>query len=237
MILTKKHLDRRTMLKGMGVTMALPLLEAMVPARAARAQSTAGRVRFIAIEVPHGSAGSTAYGIKTNMWAPAGVGRDFDLSQTILSPLEQYKQDLTIVSNADCRNAEAFAPPEIGGDHFRSAAVFLTQSHPKQTQGSDLYAGTSIDQLYAKRFGQDMGDAKTDDVVAKTPNAAIKKPDASGKSTNVLEVRVGADKVDYVVNGTVVGSSPKTGLATDGMWGARVNHLLDVNIDDIGTGK
>ncbi|HTM31640.1 MAG TPA: hypothetical protein VL263_10055 [Vicinamibacterales bacterium] len=82
-----------------------------------------------------------------------------------------------------------------------------------------------------------MGDAKTDDVVAKTPNAAIKKPDASGKSTNVLEVRVGADKVDYVVNGTVVGSSPKTGLATDGMWGARVNHLLDVNIDDIGTGK
>jgi hypothetical protein len=156
MILTKKPLDRRTMLKGMGVTMALPLLEAMVPARAARAQSTAGRVRFVAIEVPHGSAGSTGYGIKTNMWAPAGMGRDFELSQTILSPLEPFKQDLTIVSNTDCRNAEAFAPPEIGGDHFRSAAVFLTQSHPKQTQGSDLYAGTSIDQLYAKRFGQEM---------------------------------------------------------------------------------
>ena len=87
--------------------------------------------------------------------------------------------------------------------------------------------------LVKKRIGDD----KTDNVVAKTPNAAIKKPDASVKSTNVLEVRVGADKVDYVVNGTVVGSSPKTGLATDGMWGARVNHLLDVNIDDIGTGK
>jgi hypothetical protein len=81
------------------------------------------------------------------------------------------------------------------------------------------------------------GDDKTDNVVAKTPNAAIKKPDASGKSTNTLEVRVAADKVDYVVNGTVVGSSPKTGLATDGVWGIRVNHLLNVNVDDIGVGK
>jgi hypothetical protein len=81
------------------------------------------------------------------------------------------------------------------------------------------------------------GDAKTDDVVAKTPNAAIKKPEAGGKSTNVLEVRVAADEVDYVVNGTVVGSSPKAGLSTDGIWGIRVNHLLDVNIDEIGVGK
>jgi hypothetical protein len=143
-------------LKGMGVTIALPLLEAMVPVRAARAQAASGRVRFVCIEVPHGSAGSTAYGLKTNMWSPAATGRDFDLSQTILSPLERFKSDLTIVSNTDCRNAEAFSAPEIGGDHFRSAAVFLTQAHPKQTQGSDLYAGTSIDQLYAQRFGQDM---------------------------------------------------------------------------------
>jgi hypothetical protein len=79
-----------------------------------------------------------------------------------------------------------------------------------------------------------VGDAKTDNVVAKTPHAAIKKPEANGKSTNVLEVRVLADKVDYVVNGTVVGSSPKAGLTTDGIWGIRVNHLLNVMIDDIG---
>jgi hypothetical protein len=78
------------------------------------------------------------------------------------------------------------------------------------------------------------GDAKTDDVMAKTPHAAIKKPDATGKSINVLEVRVLADKVDYAVNGTVVGSSPKAGLTTDGTWGIRVNHLLNVSIDDIG---
>jgi hypothetical protein len=79
-----------------------------------------------------------------------------------------------------------------------------------------------------------VGDAKTDNVVAKTPHAAIKKPEANGKSTNVLEVRVLADKVDYVVNGTVVGSSPKAGTTTDGIWGMRVNHLLDVTIDEIG---
>jgi hypothetical protein len=61
---------------------------------------------------------------------------------------------MTIVSNTDVRMAEALNLPEIGGDHFRSSAVFLTQSHPKQTNGSDLWAGTSLDQLYAKRHGQ-----------------------------------------------------------------------------------
>jgi hypothetical protein len=79
-----------------------------------------------------------------------------------------------------------------------------------------------------------VGDAKTDTVVAKTPHASIKKPEANGTSTNVLEVRVLADKVDYVVNGAVVGSSPKAGMTTDGIWGIRVNHLLDVTIDEIG---
>ena len=77
-------------------------------------------------------------GIKKNLWAPAGVGRDFDLSPTSLTPLEPFRDYLTIVSNTDVRNAEAFTAPEIGGDHFRSSAVFLTQTHPKQTQGSDV---------------------------------------------------------------------------------------------------
>jgi hypothetical protein len=76
----------------------------------------------------------------------------------------------------------------------------------------------------------------TKDVGPKTPNAAVKKPDASGKSTNALEVRVGADKIDYVVNGTVVHSTPKTGLTanTDGIYGIRVNHLLEVHVDGFG---
>ena len=71
-----------------------------------------------------------------------------------LKALEPYRDYLTVVSNTDVRMAEAFALPEIGGDHFRSSAVFLTQSHPKQTQGSDIWCGTSMDQMYAQRFGQ-----------------------------------------------------------------------------------
>jgi hypothetical protein len=153
---TKRHLSRRTMLKGLGVTLGLPLLDAMVPAGTAWAKTAAGSVRFICIEVPHGSAGATSYGLTNHLWSPSTVGREFDLASTILAPLEPFRQHVTIVSNTDCKNAEAFVPPEIGGDHFRSAAVFLTQAHPKQTQGSDLHAGTSIDQLYAKRFGQEM---------------------------------------------------------------------------------
>jgi len=153
MYLTNRHLSRRTVLRGMGATVALPLLEAMIPAR--RAAAAGRKVRLVAIEMVHGSAGSTALGIKKNLWAPAAVGGEFDLSPTSLAPLEPFRDYLTIVSNADVRNAEAFTAPEIGGDHFRSSAVFLTQVHPKQTQGSDVHAGTSLDQIYANRFGQD----------------------------------------------------------------------------------
>jgi hypothetical protein len=83
------------------------------------------------------------------------------------------------------------------------------------------------------------GDGKTDNVSPKTPSDAVKKPDESGKSTNELEVRVGADKIDYVVNGQVVTSTPKTGVTakTDGIWGIRVNHQLEVEIDKIGVSK
>ena len=76
--------------------------------------------------------------------------------------------------------------------------------------------------------------ADTKTLTPKTPNAAIVKLDANGKATNTIEVRVAADKIDYVVNGMVVGSSPKTGINTDGIWGLRVNHALpDVSITDL----
>jgi hypothetical protein len=76
------------------------------------------------------------------------------------------------------------------------------------------------------------------DVLPKTPNEAVKKPGADGKSTNALEVRVGADKTDYVVNGTVVGSTPKAqGPKTDGVYGIRVNHLLEVHVDGLSAAK
>jgi hypothetical protein len=154
--LSNKHISRRAVLKGMGVTVALPFLDAMVPARSVFASTAAApKTRLSCIEMVHGSAGSTQIGIAKNLWAPAQVGRDFDLSPSSLAPLAPFKEYLTVVSNTDVRNAEAFKAPEIGGDHFRSSAVFLTQSHPKQTQGSDVHAGTSIDQIYAQKYGQD----------------------------------------------------------------------------------
>ena len=151
--ITRTHLPRRTVLKGVGVTIALPWLDAMIPARTRLEAASPRKVRFAAIEMVHGAAGATAFGAKQNLWSPAAAGSGFDLSPTSLSSLEPYRDYLTIVSNTDVRNAEAFAPPEIGGDHFRSAAVFLTQAHPHQTQGSDVKAGISIDQVYANHIG------------------------------------------------------------------------------------
>jgi hypothetical protein len=156
MILTNRHLSRRAVLKGAGATLALPVLEAMLPARTVFGAAAANtKIRLVAIEMVHGAAGSAALGIKKNLWAPADVGRGFNLSGTSLASLEPFRDAVTIVSNSDVRNAEAFTAPEIGGDHFRSSAVFLTQMHPKQTQGSDVRAGTSLDQIYAQKFGQD----------------------------------------------------------------------------------
>jgi Protein of unknown function (DUF1552) len=156
MYLTKKHVSRRTVLRGVGATIALPFLDAMVPARTLLAKTAAaGRTRLSCIEMVHGAAGSTTFGLAKNMWSPAAVGRAFDLTPSSLSPLEPLRDYVTIVSNTDVRNAEAFEAKEIGGDHFRSSATFLTQAHPRQTEGSDVYVGTSMDQLYAQRFGQD----------------------------------------------------------------------------------
>ena len=79
--------------------------------------------------------------------------------------------------------------------------------------------------------------SSTSDVAGRIPNEAVKKPDASGKSTNALEVRVSADKIDFAVNGAVVHSMPKSGLRTDGIYGIRINHLLEVHIDGFGVSK
>lgn len=155
MYLIGKHLPRRTILKGMGVSLALPMLEAMLPAGTARAQTSVGKVRLACLEMVHGSAGTCVAGAKHNLWIPVGVGRSFDLTQSSLSPLEPWRDWLTVVSNTDVRMAEAFELQEVGADHFRSSAVFLTQARPRQTMGSDVHVGASLDQLYAKRFGQD----------------------------------------------------------------------------------
>jgi hypothetical protein len=140
----------------MGVSMAMPLLDAMIPAHALPAQAAmASPTRLAAIEMVHGSAGATKVGIERNLWSPTAAGSDFDLTPTSLLPLDPMREHLTIISNTAVRNAEAFTLGETGGDHFRASATFLTQAHPKQTEGSDVYVGTSMDQLYAQQFGQE----------------------------------------------------------------------------------
>jgi len=159
MFLTRKHMSRRTALKGLGATISLPLLDAMIPAHAAfgstAAGRAAGRTRLVCIEQVHGAAGCSEFGMAQNLWNPAATGRDFDLSPGALKPLEPFRDYLTIVSNTDTRMAEAFAQAEVGGDHFRSSAVMYTHCRPKLTEGSDVRVGTSMDQLYAQKFGQD----------------------------------------------------------------------------------
>ena len=154
--ITGKHIPRRTFLRGVGATVALPFLDAMVPAGRAYAKTRAAdRTRLICIEEVHGLAGCNNWAATKFLFAPQQTGPNFTLvPDNPLSTLEAHRDHMTIISNTDCRNAEAFSLPEIGGDHFRSTAVFLTQSKPKQTQGSDIWAGTSIDQIYAKKFGQ-----------------------------------------------------------------------------------
>ncbi len=157
--LSGKHISRRTLLKGAGAAIGLPLLDAMVPAgrlwASTPAARAADRTRLVCIEQVHGAAGCNDWGATQNLWSPAETGRDFDLSPSSLRPLEPFRKHLTIVSDTDARMADAYAPSEIGGDHFRTSAVFLTQAHPKQTEGSDVRVGTSMDQLYVQRFGQD----------------------------------------------------------------------------------
>jgi len=156
--ITGKHISRREVLRGLGGTIALPFLDAMVPAGRVWSKSAKAAAddptRLVCIEMVHGSAGSNEWGASQNLWSPATTGPDFDLSPTSLAPLEPFQDYLTIISNTDVQEAEAVIPKEIGGDHFRSSAVFLTQAHPKQTESSDVVVGTSLDQLYATRFGQ-----------------------------------------------------------------------------------
>ena len=159
MFVTGKHMSRRTALRGLGATIALPLLDSMIPARGVFAKTAAGeaagRTRLVCIEQVHGAAGCSEYGATQHFWNPAVTGRGFDLSKSSLSSLEPFRKHLTIVSNTDTRMAEASTAAEVGGDHFRSSAVMYTHVRPKLTEGSDVRVGTSMDQLYVRKFGQD----------------------------------------------------------------------------------
>ena len=156
--ITGKHIHRRTFLRGMGASVALPFLDSMIPAGRPWRDPTRelSGTRLVCIEESMGVAGANDWGAAQSLFGPARLGRDFELiPASQLKPLEEFRDYLTIISNTDCRGAEPFVPKEIGGDHDRSTAVFLTQAHPKQTQGSDIYVGVSLDQIHAQRYGQD----------------------------------------------------------------------------------
>lgn len=155
MFITRKHISRRTVLRGMGAALALPFLESMVPAQTALGRTAAvARPRFCAIEIVHGAAGSARPGQKLHYWSPEKDGADFAFTPTLAS-LKPYREYVTIVSNTDLDGARAWTPKEEGADHTRASAVFLTAAHPKMTEGADFECGPSIDQLYARKFGQD----------------------------------------------------------------------------------
>jgi hypothetical protein len=137
MIVTKKALSRRTVLRGMGAAVALPLLDAMIPAMAA----TAGPVRRLGV-VYHPN------GVIYDQWLPAGVGADFKLSPT-LSPLQPFRDQLIVVTGLASDQAEALG--DGGGDHSRASGTYLTGVHVRKSD-SVVKNGISMDQIAAKAF-------------------------------------------------------------------------------------
>ena len=136
MIITKKAIPRRTVLRGLGVTMALPLLDGMVPALSALAQTPAApRPRFGFVYVPHGSI--------MREWTPTQEGRNFEFS-TILKPLESFRDKLTVLTNLSNYGENG---------HSVSSAMWLSGTFP--AKGSNLKLGTTIDQIVAKQIGRD----------------------------------------------------------------------------------
>ncbi len=144
MIITKHSLPRRTFLRGVGASLALPLLDSMVPAFAAVRSSAAK-------PVPRLFTGYVPNGVIMDQWTPAAEGALTDLPAT-LQPLTPFQDKLLIVSGL--ADAPAFPLPGEGtGDHVRAAATFLTGVHPKKTDGPDIRGGTSMDQIAAGVLG------------------------------------------------------------------------------------
>ena len=146
MIITKHSLPRRTFLRGVGASLALPLLDSMVPAFAA-VRNTAAK------PVPRLFTGYVPNGVIMDQWTPPTEGFLTDLPAT-LQPLTPFKDKLLVVSGL--ADAPAFPLPGEGtGDHVRAAATFLTGVHPKKTDGPDIRGGTSMDQIAARALGNE----------------------------------------------------------------------------------
>ena len=141
MFISKKHLPRRTFLRGMGVTLALPLLDSMLPAQTLLRKTAAkGAPRLGFVYIPHGAI--------MDKWTPATEGKDFAITP-ILKPLEPFKDKLNVISGLGHRAADSTAV------HSLSPTTWLSGVRPKPTQGVDAYAGVTADQIAAARIGQD----------------------------------------------------------------------------------
>ncbi len=142
MMITKMALPRRTFLRGMGATVALPLLDAMVPALSAMATTAATPVRRLSfVYIPMGMNAVT--------WTPPGEGRITELSPS-LAPLTPYLDHLTVVTNLEVKNAAV-----TGGNHATAGSAFLSCARAKRTEGSDYELGTTVDQIAARQIGHD----------------------------------------------------------------------------------
>jgi hypothetical protein len=142
MFIAKTSLARRTFLRGMGAAVGLPVLEAMVPAMTALAQTPANpKTRFGAVFVPNGAI--------VEQWSPSTTGANFEFAP-ILKPLERFRDSLVVVSNLTRAH-----PGVVEGDHAISAAGWLSGVLAKRTQAEDVQGGTTIDQIVAGRIGQD----------------------------------------------------------------------------------
>jgi len=152
---TRKHISRRTILRGAGIALALPLLDSMVPAQTPIARTAANpKTRFSGIFVPHGAA--------PGWWVPEAGGpgepkapigsRNFEYPM-VMKPLEPYRDQTVILSGLWSKSAEP-PPGQTGADHW-VAAAFLCANKPKKTTGADIYDGTTIDQSIARKIGQD----------------------------------------------------------------------------------
>jgi hypothetical protein len=144
MFITRAALPRRIFLRGMGAAVALPLLDAMVPALSATARTAANPARRLGfIYVPNGAI--------MDSWTPSGEGRQFEFSPT-LRALERFRDQVVVVSGLANKPADALG--DGGGDHPRGTSSWLNATHPKKTEGADIRAGTTIDQIAATELGR-----------------------------------------------------------------------------------
>src|SRR5207248_11687829 len=144
MVITKIALPRRTFIRGVGATLALPLLDAMVPVMSAQSRTAKGAPRFAAIYCGNGA--------NMNDWTPSTEGAGFTFSP-ILKPLERFRERTIVFTGLD--NFPATDQGDSGGQHPRAAPACMSCVHPNQTEGADVQAGGTSDQMIVRDIGRD----------------------------------------------------------------------------------